>query len=146
MFYLFPTPNMRKREPKIGQENYSVACLQPTKVLPDITNLQREDLTDLKNRLSQVEQVLKLGPPASSEVLKLRGRMQTVESELVDVRAELKEVRMAVSRFATEPGEGAKPGPIRACHGVASPAMPSPKQAVRSDVRRPSDGTPGQAL
>mgnify|MGYP002803551907 FL=1 len=115
-------------------------------VLPDITNLQREDLTDLKNRLSQVEQVLKLGPPASSEVLKLRGRMQTVESELVDVRAELKEVRMAVSRFATEPGEGAKPGPIRACHGVASPAMPSPKQAVRSDVRRPSDGTPGQAV
>ena len=42
MFYLFPTPNMRKREPKIGQANYSVACLQPTKVLPDITNLQRE--------------------------------------------------------------------------------------------------------
>ena len=61
---------------------------------------------------------------------------------------------MAVSRFATEPGEGAKPGrgspesldaegwmklqlslshlrPIRACHGVASPAIPSPKQAVR---------------
>lgn len=53
MFYLFSvtqgqlrppqnTPNMRKREPKIGQANYSVACLQPTKVLPDITNLQRE--------------------------------------------------------------------------------------------------------
>lgn len=53
MFYLFSvtqgqlrplqnTPNMRKREPKIGQANYSVACCQPTKVLPDITNLQRE--------------------------------------------------------------------------------------------------------
>ena len=53
MFYLFSvtqgqlrppqnTPNMCKREPKIGQANYSVACLQPTEVLPDITNLQRE--------------------------------------------------------------------------------------------------------
>eukprot|EP00438_Fugacium_kawagutii_P032105 Skav212429 [mRNA] locus=scaffold1479:49121:50395:+ [translate_table: standard] len=60
-------------------------------VLPDITNLQ--DFTELKHRLSQVEQ----------QVVKLRGRVQTVESESVDLGAALKEVRVAV--FAEKPGE-----------------------------------------
>lgn len=110
-------------------------------VLPDITNLQREDLTELKHRLSQVEQALKLGQPASSsEVLKLRGRVQTVESELLDVRTELKEVRIAVSRFTEKPGETKIAQPVRACHPVmASPMMPSKKE----NVGLPSEPTTG---
>ncbi|CAK9091085.1 unnamed protein product [Durusdinium trenchii] len=96
------------------------------RVLPDITNLSREDVADFRHRLSQVEQALHLGQAPNSEVLKLRGRMQTVESELVDVRAELREVRAAVSRLSEKmdvPEPLGTPGLIR--------TMPSSKQPVR---------------
>ncbi|CAJ1330888.1 unnamed protein product [Effrenium voratum] len=54
-----------------------------------------EDFSELKGRLSQVEQALQHmcqgAPGCKNEVLNLRGRMQTVESEVADVRAELRE-------------------------------------------------------
>ncbi|CAE7819424.1 RIK [Symbiodinium sp. CCMP2592] len=67
-----------------------------------------EELAELRGRLGRVERALQgrqghaAGGPgwSSSEVLNLRGRLQTVESELVDVRAELREACATISHMA----------------------------------------------
>ncbi|CAJ1410195.1 unnamed protein product, partial [Effrenium voratum] len=107
-----------------------------------------EDFSELKGRLSQVEQALQHmcqgAPGCKNEVLNLRGRMQTVESEVADVRAELREVRSAVSRLTSSEKlscEASAPvapvASIRACSQGGS--APSPSMPARLPAERGGD-------
>lgn len=83
---------------------FSPAPDVPDPTMPNIG----EELAELRGRLGRVERALQArqghvpgGPGwSSSEVLNLRGRLQTVESELVDVRAELREACASISHMA----------------------------------------------